>query len=334
MVIRDKYVLLNRAPTLHRLGIQAFKPVLIDGKAIQLHPLCCTAFNADFDGDQMAVHLPLTMEAQKEARELMVTSRNMLNPSNGEPIVAPDKDMILGSYYLTYMDGTPSDSDPAFMDQDDVMYAYENKQVTFHTPIRVRVDGEIKATTYGRLLFNNIVPKELGFINETLNKSALKKLLARSFTLLGSEDTAYFSDAIKNLGFHYATISGVTISKDDMIIPDAKKELIEEGEEKIKKIQKRHWNGFLTEKERYEQTIRVWAYIKTEVEKHMKKNFTFANPIYKMIDSGARGNWGNITQLCGMKGLVASPTGKIIELPIKSNLKEGFSTLEYFIATH
>lgn len=331
-VIEGKYVLLNRAPTLHRLGIQAFSPVLIEGKAIQLHPLCCTAFNADFDGDQMAVHLPLTEEAQREARELMVTSKNMLNPSNAEPIVAPEKDMILGCYYLTRI--SPGEATLVFSSGEDATNAYDNKVITLHTPIKIRINGEIITTTYGRFLFNEIVPKELGYINETLAKGVLKKILARSFLIFGSEHTAFFSNDIKNLGFKYATISGLTISKDDMIIPELKHTFIKDGEDKIKEIQKKFWNGFLTEKERYEQSVKVWSKVKSEIEKVMKPYFTDNNPIYNMIDSGARGNWGNLTQLCGMKGLVASPTGKTIELPIKSNLKEGFSTLEYFIATH
>lgn len=331
-VIEGKYVLLNRAPTLHRLGIQAFKPVLIEGKAIQLHPLCCTAFNADFDGDQMAVHLPLTEEAQGEARDLMITSKNMLNPSNGEPIVMPEKDMILGCYYLTRM--APGEAVLAFNSGDDATHAYDNKAITLHTPIKLRVNGEIITTTYGRFLFNEIIPEELGYVNDTLAKGVLKKLLAKSFLIFGSEETAFFSNEIKNIGFKYATISGLTISKDDMIIPDTKHTFIKDGEEKIKEIQKRFWNGYLTEKERYEQSVKVWSRVKGEIEKVMKPFFKAENPIYNMIDSGARGNWGNLTQLCGMKGLVASPSGKTIELPIKSNLKEGFSTLEYFIATH
>ena len=280
----------------------------------------------------MAVHLPLTDEAQREARELMITSKNMLNPSNGEPIVMPEKDMILGCYYLTRMGvGEPL---LAFNGGDDACNAYDNKAITLHTPIRIRINGEIISTTYGRYLFNEIIPNELGYINETVAKGVLKKILARSFLIFGSEETAFFSNEIKNIGFKYATISGLTISKDDMIIPDTKHTFIKDGEEKIKEIQKRFWNGFLTEKERYEQSVKVWSKVKGEIEKVMKPFFKAENPIYNMIDSGARGNWGNLTQLCGMKGLVASPSGKTIELPIKSNLKEGFSTLEYFIATH
>ena len=332
-VIEGKYVLLNRAPTLHRLGIQAFKPILIEGKAIQLHPLCCTAFNADFDGDQMAVHLPLTQEAQEEAANLMVTSRNMLNPSSGEPIVAPGLDMVLGCYYLT-----KSNKDEAiqfsFMDGNDAENAYDNGVIKLQTPIRLRMDGNIVETTYGRYIFNQIVPEELGYVNETLGKSALKKLLARSFDILGSEPTAFFADRIKNTGFKYATISGLSISKNDMIVPETQNEHIKNGEERIKAIQKAFWNGLLTERERYEQSIKVWSQVKNIIEKELKPYYNDTNSIFNMIDSGARGNWGNVTQLCGMKGLVASPSGKTIELPIKANYKEGLSVLEYFINTH
>ncbi len=331
-VIDGKYVLLNRAPTLHRLGIQAFRPVLIDGKAIRLHPLCTTAFNADFDGDQMAVHLPLTMEAQAEAANLMVTSKNMLNPSNGEPIVAPGQDMILGCYYLTKID--TGESKYVFATGDDALAAYENNVITLHTPVKIRIDGKILDTTYGRYLFNEILPESLRYVNETIGKSGAKKLLSRAFELLGGEETAYLADAIKNLGFKYATLSGLTVSAFDMHIPDEKYDFVREGEEKIKEIQKAFWHGLVTEDERYVQSLQVWSGVKSRIEKEMKKNFDPSNPIFNLVDSGARGNWGNVTQLCGMKGLVVSPTGKTIELPIKSNLKEGFSTLEYFIATH
>jgi DNA-directed RNA polymerase subunit beta' len=331
-VIEGKHVLLNRAPTLHRLGIQAFRPVLIEWKAIQLHPLCCTAFNADFDWDQMAVHLPLTQEAQKEAEDIMITSKNMLNPSNGEPIVAPSQDMLLGTYYLTKMVGDTVVY--SFTSIDDATCSYEQWAITLHTPINVRIDGVILKTTFWRLLFNEIVPPELGFINETLAKWVVKKILAKSFDIFWSEDTAFFSDRIKNIGFKYATKSWLSISKDDMIIPLNKEELIKGWEEKIKWIQKKYWSGFLTEKERYEQSVRVWTEIKNIVEKEMPKYFEESNHIYHMIASGARGNWWNVTQLCGMKWLVASPTGKIIELPIKANYKEWLSVLEYFINTH
>ncbi len=331
-VIEGKYVLLNRAPTLHRLGIQAFRPVLIDGKAIRLHPLCCTAFNADFDGDQMAVHLPLTMEAQAEAANLMVTSKNMLNPSNGEPIVAPSQDMILGCYYLTKIDA--GEAKLVYASGEDALAAYENGVITLHTPIKLRIDGKIIDTTYGRFIFNETLPTELRYVNETVGKSGAKKILSRSFDILGGERTAFLADAIKALGFKYATLSGLTVSAFDMHIPEEKYDFVSEGEEKIKEIGKAYWNGLLTDDERYLQSLQIWSAVKSRIEKEMKKNFDPKNPIFNLVDSGARGNWGNVTQLCGMKGLVVSPTGKTIELPIKSNLKEGFSTLEYFIATH
>lgn len=341
-VIDGKYVLLNRAPTLHRLGIQAFRPILIEGKAIRLHPLCCTAFNADFDGDQMAVHLPLTLEAQREAEMLMVTSKNTLNPSNGEPVVTPSQDMILGCYYLTRRDD--GDSTLVYASEEDAMAAYENGIITLHTPVKIRLEiggkPQIVDTTYGRVLFNEIIPEELGFVNETVGKGVAKKILSQSFDILGGEKTAYLADAIKAMGYKYSTLSGLTVSIFDMHIPEEKYDhngtqgLIESGEEKIKKIQKAHWNGLLTADERYIQSLQVWSAVKSQIEKETKKNFTPSNPIFNLVDSGARGNWGNVTQLCGMKGLVVSPTGKTIELPIKSNLKEGFSTLEYFIATH
>ncbi|MBP8016872.1 DNA-directed RNA polymerase subunit beta', partial [Candidatus Gracilibacteria bacterium] len=332
-VIEGKHVLLNRAPTLHRLGIQAFKPILIEGKAIQLHPLCCTAFNADFDGDQMAVHLPLTFEAQKEAAEVMVTSKNILNPSNGEPIVTPSQDMVLGCYYLTRIDDEEK-VEYSFNSTEEAMLAYETGIIKLSTPINIRINKQIIKTNYGRLLFNEIIPEEFGFINETLTKSVIKKILAKSFDLYGSEFSAHFADKIKNIGFKYATVSGISISKDDMTIPTNKLELIKEGEEKIKGIQKKFWSGYMTEKERYEQSIRVWSQVKNRIEKEMPTYFDKHNHIYSMVISQARGSWGNVTQLCGIKGLVASPTGKTIELPIKANYKEGLSVLEYFIDTH
>ncbi|MCH2188408.1 DNA-directed RNA polymerase subunit beta' [Candidatus Gracilibacteria bacterium] len=333
-VIEGKYVIMNRAPTLHRLSIQAFKPVLVEGKAIQLHPLTCTAFNADFDGDQMAIHLPITEAAQAEARNLMVTSKNLLAPSSGEPIVTPSQDMILGCYYVTALNPDAKGAGKVFKDLNDVAQSYYADEVDFKAPIKVRMNGEIIETSYGRLLFNEIVPSELGFINEPLKKGALKRILSESFEILGSEKTALFVDAIKNFGYKYATLSGLSISKEDMVLPGNKQELLDAAAEKVKYIQKKWWSGFMTEEEKYLQSIAIWAEVKKVIESEMKEVFDGKNHIFNFIDSGARGNWGNITQLCGMKGLVASTSGKTIELPIKSTLKEGFSTLEYFIATH
>ena len=333
-VIEDKYVLMNRAPTLHRLSVQAFRPVLIDGKAIQLHPLTCGAFNADFDGDQMAVHLPITPKAQAEARELMVTSKNLLAPSSWEPIVSPSQDMILWAYYVTAIREWAKGEGQVFASILDVTQAYEAEVVEMKSLIRVRVNGEIIETSYGRLLFNEIVPTELWFINETLKKKVLQRILSESFELLGSEKTALFVDQIKNFWYKYSTISGLSISKNDMLTPENKDELLGKAEEKVKIIWKRAWSGFLTSEEKTTQSVRVWAAVKKEIEAEMKVLFPASNHIFNFIDSGARWNIWNLTQLCWMKGLVASASWDTIELPIKSNLKEGFSTLEYFIATH
>lgn len=336
-VIEGKYVLLNRAPTLHRLGIQAFQPILVEGKAIHLHPLTCVAFNADFDGDQMAVHLPLTPEAQKEARELMSTSANMLNPSNGEPIVSPTQDMILGCYYLT-KEAPKSFTGLVFGSYDDASIAFMNGQIKLHTQIRVRgwvpltEDGPY--TTYGRMVFHAVLPAGHAFQNMTMNKKQMSKLLSDVFETYGTAATAIVADAIKNIGFKYATMSGLSISESDMLTPSNKEEILEKATEKVRTIQSMAYEGFLTDDERYDQSIRIWGQAKNTIESEMKKVFPIENHIYHFIDSGARGSWGNVTQLCGMKGLVASPSGKTIELPIKSNYKEGLTALEYFIATH
>jgi len=333
-VIDGKYVLLNRAPTLHRLSIQAFRPVLVEGKAIQLHPLTCTAFNADFDGDQMAVHLPLTQKAQDEASNLMVTSKNLLAPSSGEPIVTPSQDMILGAYYITSEKPGVNGTWNTYASIIDASHAYDAGSLSVHALIKVRLEGKMIETTYGRLLFNEIVPQELGYINETLKKGVLKRILSESFELFGSAKTAVFVNNIKDFGFKYATLSGLSISESDMILPENKKKLLEEASEKVKYIQKKHWNGFLTQDEKFNQSVTIWWDVKKVIESEMKSLYDNSNHIFNFIDSGARGNWWNITQLAGMKGLVSSTTGKTIELPIKSTLKEWFSTLEYFIATH
>ncbi len=333
-VIEGKYVLLNRAPTLHRLSIQAFKPVLVEGKAIQLHPLTCTAFNADFDGDQMAVHLPLTQKAQDEARDLMVTSKNLLAPASGEPIVTPSQDMILGAYYVSSHKPGAKGEGWMYASIEDTSHAHDAGELAFHALVKVRVNGEVIETTYGRLLFNEIVPVELGYINETLKKSVLKRILSESYELLWPAKTAVFVNHIKDFGYKYATLSGLSISESDMILPENKKELLEEASEKVKYIQKKHWNGFMTADEKFAQSVNIWAEVKKVIEQEMKDLYDNSNHIFNFIDSGARWNWGNITQLAGMKWLVSSTTGKTIELPIKSTLKEGFSTLEYFIATH
>ena len=333
-VIEWKYVLLNRAPTLHRLSIQAFKPVLVEWKAIRLHPLTCTAFNADFDWDQMAVHLPLTEKAQAEAQNLMITSKNLLNPSNGEPVVTPSQDMLLWLYYITSVKPGVIGEWRVFASEFDAQHAFEAKTLSPHALVKVRVNWEIIETTLGRIFFNEIVPSELWFINDTIKKWVLKKILADCFENLWPEVTALFVDKIKTFWYKYATFSGLSIAESDMVVPDIKKKLLSEASEKVKLIQKKYWNGFMTEEEKYTQSITVWAEVKKIIETEMKGLYDNNNHIFNMIDSGARWNWWNVTQLAGMKWLVASTTGKTIELPIKSTLKEGFSTLEYFIATH
>lgn len=333
-IIEGKYVLLNRAPTLHRLSIQAFRPVLIDWKAIQLHPLTCTAFNADFDWDQMAVHLPITESSQKEARELMVTSKNLLSPASWEPIVVPSQDMILWCYYLTQVVDNALWTGQMFASKIDLGQAYDAKAVDLRALVKVRLNWEIIETTYWRILFNEIVPEWLPFVNEVLKKWVIKRILALSLEKFWNEVTAKFVDNIKNFGYKYATISGLSISVFDMISPDNKKDLLKSAEEKVKFVQKKHWLGFLTENEKYMQSINIWAEVKKVIEWEMKWFFTKENHIFNFIDSWARWNRWNVTQLCWMKWLVASTSGKTIELPIKSTLKEWFSTLEYFIATH
>ncbi len=333
-VIKGRYVLLNRAPTLHRLGIQAFQPVLIEGKAIQIHPLVCYAFNADFDGDQMAVHLPLSEAAQTEARELISSSENLLKPSSGEPTTAPTQDMVLGSYYLTLEKEGETGEGMLFGSLDEAVNAYRQDFVTLHAKIKCRFRGTIQETTIGRLIFNSFLPEELPYKNEKMTKNALKKSVSEVFEELGQDRAARFCDDIKRIGFKFATKSGLSISMDDVIIPPDKDVVIIEGDETVKKINNQYWKGFISDDERYHHTLKVWAEAKKKIAGEMMKVMPKDNDIYLMVDSGARGNWGQITQLAGMKGLVANPAGKTIELPVKSSLKEGFTILEYFIATH
>ncbi len=341
-ITKDHYVFLNRAPTLHRLSIQAFQPVLIEGKAIQIHPLVCAAFNADFDGDQMAVHVPLSKQAQKEARDLMLSSRNLLKPSAGEPITNATQDMVLGCYFLTRMlEGKPGEG-KTYANVEQALLDYELGAVHLQAKIKVRIEGaeglELVETSIGRLIFHMEVTDKVGiaFCNYTFGKNQLKQLLADCFDEQGEIDTAFISDAIKDLGFKFATKSGVTVSSSDMLVPDSKFKIIEEAEAVVKEINDSYWNGWITADERYRHNLKVWTATKGDVMKSLIDNFkeNDENDIYYQIDSGARGNWGQMTQLCGMKGLVANPSGKTIELPILSNLKEGFSILEYFIATH
>ncbi len=333
-VTRDRYVLLNRAPTLHRLGIQAFQPVLVEGKAIQIHPLVCAAFNADFDGDQMAVHVPLSQPAQKEAHELMVSSRNLLKPSAGEPIISPTQDMVLGCYYLTKLTHEKKGEGMKFSDINEAMLAYRLGHLDLQSPIIARYEEELRETTLGRLIFNSFVPDELGFINDTIGKKQLTDLIAECFTKCGEEKTSHLADDLKRIGFLFATRSGLSIAASDMIVPTEKGKMIDDASKEVLTINDFFNKGLMTDDERYVHTIKVWSRAKTVITAEMIKGIHEENDLHYMINSGARGNWGQITQLCGIKGLVANPAGRTIELPIKSNLKEGFTILEYFIATH
>ncbi|MCA9371095.1 MAG: DNA-directed RNA polymerase subunit beta', partial [Candidatus Peregrinibacteria bacterium] len=334
-VIKNKYVLLNRAPTLHRLGIQAFQPTLIEGMAIQLHPLVCAAFNADFDGDQMAVHVPLSDRAQEEARTLMAANTNLLKPSAGEPVINPSQDMVLGCYYLTQVHDGKKGEGMIFANAKEAILAYDQGIIDLQAKVTVRLET-LTETSVGRVLFNEVVPSELGYVNETMKKKGLSYLMAESLRLAGTEKTVKLADDLKTIGFKYATLSGVSIAASDMVIPKAREEILAEANEKVRIINNNYWKGLVTGEERYNHAIKVWAKAKNEISNAMVDTFLQheENDISYVIDSGARGNWGQVTQLAGMKGLVANPSGRTIELPIQSNLKDGFSVLEYFIATH
>ncbi|MDI7275441.1 MAG: DNA-directed RNA polymerase subunit beta', partial [Anaerolineae bacterium] len=340
-VIKTRPVLLNRAPTLHRLGIQAFEPVLVEGNAIQIHPLVCFAFNADFDGDQMAVHVPLSAAAVKEARELMLSSKNLLLPANGEPGVGPSKDMVLGCYWLTMEgDGLPGEG-KVFSDYDEVSLAYSlgkvhlHARVKFYTEPGPRRRKRLIDTTVGRVLFNAILPPELRFRNEVMDKGALKKLVAEGYQRLGMDGTAELVDRIKDIGFRYATQSGVTIAIDDLAVPSEKASIIEQVTDRVAEVERQYRRGLITENEQYLKTVELWTEATEEVTSAVSRRLDPRGNIGVMSTSGAvKGGLQPIRQLAGMRGLMADPSGRIIPLPIRSNFREGLSTLEYFISTH
>jgi len=337
-VVRDHPVLLNRAPTLHRLGIQAFEPILIEEKAIQLHPLVCHAYNADFDGDQMAVHVPLMPEAQVEAWLLMLSSRNLLNPANGRPVVYPTQDMVLGIYYLTKPEAGVPERYKRYDSVDELNYALDAGVLKYSHWIEFKIKGEWLKTTPGRVIFNQIVPESLFFVNDTLTSKKIETLLAKSFNDYGIKETAYFADNLKTIGYKYATLFGVTISIADVEIPQEKYEILDKTEKEVELIEENARKGLITHDEKYNQVIDLWASanekIKKLVEKKLKESHEGFNSLYIMMDSGARGSREQIRQLAGMRGLMAKPSGEIIELAIKSNFKEGLSVLEYFISSH
>ena len=334
-VIREHPVLLNRAPTLHRLGIQAFEPVLVEGKAIKIHPLVCPAYNADFDGDQMAVHVPLSAEAQAECRSMMLSTYNLLSPAHGEAIAVPSQDMVLGAYYLTILDDDAKGKGKFFGSVDEVVKAYETDRVEIQTKIKYRQEnGDWVNTSVGRIIFNSILPDEFELYNEVVDKDKLGEIITRCHKELGPNRTAETLNDIKNLTFDYATKSGITIGVTDVAIPDEKEDILEESEEIVKKIEKQYRRGLITDEERYQKTIDVWGEAKEEVTEALIDNLDKFNPIYMMATSGARGNTSQITQLGGMRGLMSDPSGRIIDMPIKACFREGLTVLEYFISTH
>jgi DNA-directed RNA polymerase subunit beta' len=354
-VIQDHPVLLNRAPTLHRLGIQAFQPILVEGRAIKLHPLVCTAYNADFDGDQMAVHVPLSVEAQAEARFLMLAAHNIMKASDGKPVCVPTQDMVLGSYYLTLDKEGAKGEGRIFSTPDEVMMAYEVKDVDIHAAIKVRVskiiNGEkhygIIDTTLGKLIFNESIPQNLGFVDRSIpgnefkleidflvSKKNLGNIIDKCYTLYGPAETSKMLDNIKAKGYHFSTIGAVTVAVSDMEVPDIKKDLLADADNTIEKIEKMYRRGFISEEERYEKVIDKWTKTTEEVADALMDSLDKFNPINMMADSGARGSKSQIKQLAGMRGLMASPSGKIIELPIRASFREGLEVLEYFISTH
>jgi DNA-directed RNA polymerase subunit beta' len=336
-VIKERPVLLNRAPTLHRLSIQAFEPVLIDGSAIQIHPLVCAAFNADFDGDQMAVHVPLSKAAVKENRETMLSIHNMLLPSSGEPIVTPTLDMVLGCFYLTTIKSGAKGGGSIFGSFEEARLAYELGIIDLRAEIEVRdqkIGGQRIKTSVGRIILNDVLPPELGFLNKVIDKASLKQIVSDCYKLVSSENTAVVLDNLKQLGFHYATKSGTTIAMNDIEIPQSKPKLIDEAEERVAIIENQYHRGLITEDERYNGTIGVWMETTDKLTDTISQGLDHYGGIYMMATSGAKGNISQIRQMAGMKGLMTDPAGRIIDFPIKSSLREGLSVLEYFISTH
>ena len=354
-VIKDHPVLLNRAPTLHRLGIQAFEPVLVEGRAIKLHPLVCTAFNADFDGDQMAIHLPLSPEAQAEARYLMLSVNNLLKPQDGKPVTVPTQDMILGAYYLTMIIEGEKGEGNYYSSKEEAVIAYENKELGMHAKIHVRmyreIDGEMKhktvETTVGRLIYNEGIPQDLGFVdrenpetafepelNFTVSKKNLGKIIEKCINKHGLSEAAVLLDYIKATGFKYSTTGAITVSVDDVKVPPAKKDILAAANEEVNNVLKQYKRGLITEEERYQSVINIWEKATDKVTDAMKDNFDDLNPVYMMSQSGARGNINQLRQIAGMRGLMASTTGKTVEIPITSSFREGLDALEYFISAH
>ena len=357
VVIKDHPVMLNRAPTLHRLGIQAFEPVLVEGRALKLHPLCCTAFNADFDGDQMAVHLPLSTEAQREAKMLMLASGNLLKPSDGEPVTVPTQDMILGSYYLTMVNPEDPGHDKVFRDEDEALMAYAEHIVTLQAPVKVRrtmdfgngPETALVTTTVGKIIFNTPIPQDLGYVDRTdpehkfdyevdfqVTKKKLPDIISRCLTKHGTKRCAIMLDHIKAQGYKYSTLSAITVAVPDAIIPEEKPAILAAADKKVEKVMKNFNRGLISDEERYKNTVEIWQAATEEVSNALSTNLKThhqRNPIYMMSDSGARGSMDQIKQLAGMRGLLANTAGKTLEMPIRANYREGLNILEYFISS-
>jgi len=332
-VVKDKLVLLNRAPTLHRLGIQAFQPVLIEGESIQVHPLVCKSFNADFDGDQMAVHLPLSAEAQKEARELMLSSLNLLKPATGLPTCSPAQDIVLGCYWLTEIKEGGKGEGKVFGSPEEAIMAYESGNIDLRAKIKIRFKNELLETSLGRFLFNEALPENFPFQNEWMNSKKLEKLIALITSRYKTEEVQATLDKIKDLGFEYSTQSGITWGMDDLIVPPEKPKIMAEAEREVEQIKGHFKKGLLSKEEEKAKIIEVWTRAKSEIEKLVPKTLK-GSPVYSIVEAGARGSWSQPVQMTGMKGLVINPMGQILELPVKSSYKEGFDVLEYFISTH
>ncbi|MBQ9989236.1 MAG: DNA-directed RNA polymerase subunit beta' [Clostridia bacterium] len=354
-IIKEHPVLLNRAPTLHRLGIQAFEPVLVEGRAIKIHPLVCTAYNADFDGDQMAVHIPLSVEAQAECRFLMLSANNMLKPQDGKPVVVPTQDMVMGIYYLTIVNPNAKGKGMIFANPDEAVMAYQTGEVSLQAPVKVRLCGEFEGetvtkileTTVGRVIFNQGIPQDLGRVDrtnretfldlevdETIDKNGLARLVEDCYRVHGSTPTSVVLDEIKRLGFYYSTRAAVTVSVHDMTVPDEKKELLAEADKQVLQVEGMFRRGLLSEKERRSRVIDIWDKTTKRVTTALMEGMDDFNPIYMMATSGARGSTNQIRQLAGMRGLMADPSGNIIELPIRANFREGLTVLEFFISSH
>ena len=342
--------MLNRAPTLHRLSVQAFEPVLVEDKAIQLHPLVCPAFNADFDGDQMAVHVPLSVEAQTECRTLIMSTNNILSPAHGKPIILPSQDIVLGIYYISREVPGVKGEGKIFSSIDELRSAFDLGNVHIHAKIKININGKVESTTVGRALIFEVMPDEVPFelVNRLMTKKAIEELIDSTFRISGGKSTVLLADRLRTLGFQHSTTSGISVSIADMIIPDEKNELIQKAEDEVNNVKDQYLQGLITEGERYNKVIDVWARTGDEIANFLMERIASSessnngksdaspssNPIFMMVESGARGSQSQVRQLAGMRGLMAKPSGEIIETPITSNFREGLSVLQYFISTH